>query len=872
MAEKITSVILETPQSASSSSVPLVEKEKNAISFNHNLSVKLDEKNYLLWRQQILAALEGHDLEMYVAGSKFIPPRFDTNEDKAAGKLSLSYLKWKKQDKLILSWLLGSMTESMLTRVNECEHSYEAWNIMIEQFGINTKAKVHQFRTELRGIKKGTKSMSEFLLKIKAIAGALRAIGSPISEHEHMQYILEGLPQEYESFVTSANMKTDLTSIGELEALLIAQEVRVDQSLKAVKTTETSSANVAVVDQKDKNTQNRNNQGFNNNFRGGFNNFRGGRNGFNNNFRGGFNNFRGGFGRGRGGSTSNQGFNRPFVVCQVCSRTGHIASACYNRYDSNYQMSQQQYSQNFAQARQRSSGNMTAMIATPEVVNDTAWFPDSGATNHVTSDASNLMNSMEYSGAEQLHMGNGKGLMISNVGQSFVKSSIQPSLNLALNNLLHVPSITKNLISVSKFAKDNSVFFEFHADACFVKSQATKAIILKGSIRSDGLYYFEDFHLLHQLPSANLSQYAQSSNSLPTSSTSPIVLASTIGNTVSNTVTSNSATVTPYTLWHCRLGHCNSATVMEVLKQCNFSISNKSAFEFCEACCNGKHHKLPHPSSPNVYNVPLELIYTDLWGPSPIKSRNGASYYISFIDACSRDVKFDEISFPYKLVPSSTSNTSYSAPSFSSASPPMVVQPLESSKSVAITQDRCDISTNHLVCDNSESTGTDTSTATPVSHSDSGSSEPSNSAPQPVPQTQNVHPMVTRAKAGVFKPKVLLAHVVPTSSKYIQDLLVKSKMDGACAISTPMVANAKLSKDGNNVMSDPSLYRSTVGALQYITVTRPELSFAVNKVCQFMSNPLEEHWVAVKRILSTGSAEQACSNMFVSVQPLNGII
>ncbi|KAF7811381.1 Retrovirus-related Pol polyprotein from transposon TNT 1-94 [Senna tora] len=74
-------------------------------------------------------------------------------------------------------------------------------------------------------------------------------------------------------------------------------------------------------------------------------------------------------------------------------------------------------------------------------------------------------------------------------------------------------------------------------------------------------------------------------------------------------------------------------------------------------------------------------------------------------------------------------------------------------------------------------------------------------------------------------------------------------MDGACAISTPMVSNAKLSRDGNNVMADPSLYRSTVGALQYITVTKPDLCFAVNKVCQFMSNPLEEHWVAVKRIL-----------------------
>ena len=45
------------------------------------------------------------------------------------------------------------------------------------------------------------------------------------------------------------------------------------------------------------------------------------------------------------------------------------------------------------------------------------------------------------------------------------------------------------------------------------------------------------------------------------------------------------------------------------------------------------------------------------------------------------------------------------------------------------------------------------------------------------------------------------------------------------------------------------MYRSVVGALQYLTITRPELSFVVNKVCQFMQRPLADHWRVVKRIL-----------------------
>lgn len=74
-------------------------------------------------------------------------------------------------------------------------------------------------------------------------------------------------------------------------------------------------------------------------------------------------------------------------------------------------------------------------------------------------------------------------------------------------------------------------------------------------------------------------------------------------------------------------------------------------------------------------------------------------------------------------------------------------------------------------------------------------------------------------------------------------------MDGVNPISTLMVSGLKLTKNGSNLMSDPHLYRSTVGALQYATITRPKISFVVNKVCQFMSPPLNDHWVAVKRIL-----------------------
>jgi histone deacetylase 1/2 len=85
-------------------------------------------------------------------------------------------------------------------------------------------------------------------------------------------------------------------------------------------------------------------------------------------------------------------------------------------------------------------------------------------------------------------------------------------------------------------------------------------------------------------------------------------------------------------------------------------------------------------------------------------------------------------------------------------------------------------------------------------------------------------------------------------AKYIRDLLCKAKMENSKPIGSPMMSSCKLSKLGSDVMTDPTLYRSTVGALQYATLTRPDIAFSVNKGCQFMANPLESHGKAVKRI------------------------
>ncbi|XP_016694344.1 secreted RxLR effector protein 161-like [Gossypium hirsutum] len=74
-------------------------------------------------------------------------------------------------------------------------------------------------------------------------------------------------------------------------------------------------------------------------------------------------------------------------------------------------------------------------------------------------------------------------------------------------------------------------------------------------------------------------------------------------------------------------------------------------------------------------------------------------------------------------------------------------------------------------------------------------------------------------------------------------------MDQANSSPTPMVSTSKLSQSSGCAIENAGDYRSIVGALQYVVITRPDITFAVNKVCQFMHRPLDQHFQAVKRIL-----------------------
>ncbi|GJY44007.1 putative RNA-directed DNA polymerase [Tanacetum coccineum] len=215
---------------------------------------------------------------------------------------------------------------------------------------------------------------------------------------------------------------------------------------------------------------------------------------------------------------------------------------------------------------------------------------------HVTPDLAAIDISEAYYGDDALHVGNGKGLPILHIGSSKVYSSQK---TFSLKNILHVPEISHNLLSVQKFCHDNDVFSEFHNSYFVVKDESTHTTLLTGPSKH-GLYTIT----LPQLKSINKVSF--------------------------------SAVRASPTIWHRRLGHPHQRLLHSMLSNFSLPVTNKSLSSFCNSCPLGKSSKLPLFESGFRSNNILDLVYCDVWGPAPLLSFEGHRYFMLCVDHHSR--------------------------------------------------------------------------------------------------------------------------------------------------------------------------------------------------------------------------------------------
>jgi histone deacetylase 1/2 len=459
-----------------------------------------------------------------------------------------------------------------------------------------------QLHSSFQELRQHDDSASTYLQKAKALFDELAAAGRPISLAEFNLYVFRGLCSEFKDLVTSLSTKADPISYTDLHNSLLTHEFLHKAALQPAVTAPLlptpSQQQVAFFMQ--------NHSGFNNarrgRFRGGLRN----NNNRNNAYRGnnGNNNYILGqqFGQqghrfssrqfsgspsrpsGQFGQQGNRfsGYNRS-VKCELCYKYGHTAQQCSQL------------------ANHPLQANANLAFNTTPATSPVTWFPDTGANHHVTPDIASMTSSEPYLGNDYLHVGDGKGLVISNIAHSKIHS---PKRTFTLSNILHAPAIKKPLLSVQKFFLENNVFFEFHSCLFYIKDLMTKEVLLSGQSK-DGLDVL----------------FESSTMSLPQA--------------FSSTCLSTSADI-----WHRRLGHPSPHILHLLVKNKKVSCMTK-CFNFnCPACPLGKLCRLTLKTTGHQTLAPLDLIFSDVWGPSPMLSSYGFRYFVIFVDAHTKIIWF----------------------------------------------------------------------------------------------------------------------------------------------------------------------------------------------------------------------------------------
>ena len=174
---------------------------------------------------------------------------------------------------------------------------------------------------------------------------------------------------------------------------------------------------------------------------------------------------------------------------------------------------------------------------------------------------------------------------------------VQLSDGIILHNVLFVPQLNCNLISVSKMIDDSKCYVRFTDYLCAIQDQLSGSLI-GGGERIDGLYFFRRVPTVCAVRSPEISTFE---------------------------------------LWHRRLGH-PSDKVVKLVPAISDSTSPKFLNKACEICPQAKQSRASFPNSASRASRIFELIHCDLWGPYQTPSTCGAYYFLTLVNDYSRAV------------------------------------------------------------------------------------------------------------------------------------------------------------------------------------------------------------------------------------------
>ncbi|GJX12713.1 retrotransposon protein, putative, ty1-copia subclass [Tanacetum coccineum] len=227
---------------------------------------------------------------------------------------------------------------------------------------------------------------------------------------------------------------------------------------------------------------------------------------------------------------------------------------------------------------------------------------DTGCGTHICNTTQGLRGSRKLKPrALSLYVGNGQCVAIEAIRTYHL--CLPSGLVIVLNNCHYVPSITKGIISVSRLYDDGYVN-RFVDNAISVSKNI---LVYFSVIPRDGIFEID----LSNSNTIDSSMYAVRNKRFKLNLDSAL-------------------------LWHCRLGHISKKRIKKLQHDGLLNSTDLRAFEKCVSCMSGKMARKPYTHQVERVKDLLRLIHSDVCGLFRTVSRQGASYFVTFIDDFSR--------------------------------------------------------------------------------------------------------------------------------------------------------------------------------------------------------------------------------------------
>ncbi|KAH9668130.1 retrovirus-related pol polyprotein from transposon RE1 [Citrus sinensis] len=796
--------------------------------------LKLDQANYLIWRSQVLASIRGNKLEKLINDSITPPPSHVAQRvgDDVRSVENPNFISWRSQDQVLLGWLLSSMSEGIISLVFNLETSREVWKVVEVQFGSQSKSRLLHLRYMINSTRKDDMKITYYFIKMKNISDNMAAAGSALSNDDLILHVLSGLGPDYNSVATyiTGQVGTGKMDLNEAYAMLLTQEARIEQQ----------SHMLAGTDMK-------------NNFEPNFAQNRGPKKG---------NMFNGkGFGSYGYNSGSGNNYNSGF------SNNGHYKGNFGTEFAGAYRPPPNR-------------GPKAAYLANMDAPVDNNWFLDSGATHHLTNDMSNMNGAEPFTGNSKLIVGNGVGLCITQLGSAVLRMpDVLNYSDLKLNNILLVPKITKNLISISQLTKDNDVVVEFTDSFCFVKDKLKNSVMLQSKAEK-GLYR------LLCVSSTKFSPSQSNQEALccqtPSCMLNTMVLQQRLGhpNTKGHSLESP---ITHQVPLHTSPSRPSLSSAHPMITRAKTGIFKPKAFltahnslepsSVDEALAdpktkyntNGSVSKYKAQFVAKGFHQTAGVYYSETYSPV-VKSSTVRvilslavmqGWNIRQIDINNAFLNGDLIEDVYMQQPEDFVLEGGYICKLNKALYGLKQAPRawydklkgcltdwnftnsKADTSLFIRHDIKGIILVLIYVDDVLVTG---------------------------PDSVLLEAFITNlSKVFALKDLGLVSYFLGievsytdhgmhlSQTKYIKDLLAKASMQNCKETETPFSTGYKLERAAKGLLGaefeNPTLYRSIVGGLQYLILTRPDIAYSVHKLSQYLSAPTLQHWLACKKVL-----------------------